>query len=55
MKALGEDDVARMLDAASAGNGDILLVAAGEPDATSKLLGQLRLNAGQTEGAAQSR
>ena len=43
MKALGEGGVRGMLDAASAGNGDVLLVAAGEPDATSRLLGQLRL------------
>jgi aspartyl-tRNA synthetase len=44
MKALGEAEVARLLDAASAGKGDILLVAAGEADATSKMLGQLRLS-----------
>ncbi len=50
MKALGEAEVARMLDAASAGNGDILLVAAGEPDATSKLLGQLRLSLAKQKG-----
>ena len=43
MKALGEAEVLRMLDAASAGQGELLLVAAGEPDATSKMLGQLRL------------
>ena len=43
MKALGEGGVRGILDAASAGNGDVLLVAAGEPDATSRLLGQLRL------------
>jgi aspartyl-tRNA synthetase len=50
MKALGEPEVRRMLDAASAGNGDILLVAAGEPDATSKLLGQLRLSLAKHKG-----
>ena len=50
MKALGEAEVRRMLDAASAGNGDILLVAAGEPDATSKLLGQLRLTLAKQKG-----
>ena len=43
MKALGED-VRQMLAAAGAAPGDLLLVAAGEPDATSKLLGQLRLS-----------
>ena len=50
MKALGEAEVLRMLDAASAGNGDILLVAAGEPDGTSKLLGQLRLSLARQKG-----
>ena len=43
MKALGSGGVSGMLDAASAGKGEVLLVAAGEPDATSRLLGQLRL------------
>ena len=43
MKALGEVEVRRMLDTASVGNGELLLVAAGEPEATSKLLGQIRL------------
>jgi aspartyl-tRNA synthetase len=50
MKALGDEGVRRMLDAASAGNGDLLLVAAGEADATSKLLGQLRLNLAKLKG-----
>jgi aspartyl-tRNA synthetase len=44
MKAMGEDAVNRLLDAAGVANGELLLIAAGEPDATSKLLGQLRLN-----------
>jgi aspartyl-tRNA synthetase len=39
-----------MLDAASAGNGELLLVAAGEPDATSKMLGQLRLALARQKG-----
>ncbi len=39
-----------MLDAASVANGGLLLVAAGEPDATSKLLGQLRLNLARKDG-----
>jgi aspartyl-tRNA synthetase len=50
MKALGEAEVRAMLDAASAGNGDILLVAAGEADGTSKLLGQLRLSLAKQKG-----
>jgi aspartyl-tRNA synthetase len=50
MKALGEEGVGQLLKAASAGNGDLLLVAAGEPDATSKLLGQLRLNLARQKG-----
>jgi aspartyl-tRNA synthetase len=43
-KAVGEEGVRQMLDASSTGSGELLLVAAGEPDATSKMLGQLRLN-----------
>jgi len=50
MKALGEEGVRQLLDAASAGNGELLLVAAGEPDATSKMLGQLRLNLAKQKG-----
>ncbi|MBI2187643.1 MAG: aspartate--tRNA ligase [Acidobacteria bacterium] len=50
MKALGDEGVRQMLDAAGAGNGDLLLVAAGEPDPTSKLLGQLRLNLARQKG-----
>jgi aspartyl-tRNA synthetase len=50
MKALGDAGVRGMLDAAGAGSGDLLLVAAGEPDATSKLLGQLRLNLARQKG-----
>ncbi len=50
MKALGEDEIRRMLDATAAGNGELLLVAAGEPDATSKLLGQLRLALARQKG-----
>jgi len=50
MKALGEVEVRGMLDAASVGNGELLLVAAGEPDATSKLLGQLRLALAKQKG-----
>jgi aspartyl-tRNA synthetase len=43
LKALGEDTVRAMLAAASAQPADLLLVAAGAPEATSKVLGQLRL------------
>ncbi len=50
MKALGDEGVRSLLDAAGAGKGDLLLVAAGEPDATSKLLGQLRLNLARQKG-----
>jgi aspartyl-tRNA synthetase len=50
MKALGEIEVRRLLDTAAAGNGELLLVAAGEPDATSKLLGQIRLGLARQKG-----
>jgi aspartyl-tRNA synthetase len=50
MKALGEPEVRKLLDAASAGNGDLLLVAAGEADATSTMLGQLRLSLAKQKG-----
>jgi aspartyl-tRNA synthetase len=44
MKAMGEDAVRQMLDLTGVVNGELLLVAAGEPDSTSKILGQLRLS-----------
>ena len=50
MKALGEEEVRRVLDAAPVGQGELLLVAAGEPNATSKLLGQLRLALAREKG-----
>jgi aspartyl-tRNA synthetase len=50
MKALGETEVRTLLDAAAAGNGELLLVAAGEADATSKMLGQLRLSLARQKG-----
>jgi aspartyl-tRNA synthetase len=50
MKAMGEDAVRAMLDLAGAANGALLLVAAGEPDPTSKLLGLLRLNLAKKDG-----
>jgi aspartyl-tRNA synthetase len=43
-KAMGEEQVRALLDTVQAAQGDLLLVAAGKPDAASKLLGQLRLN-----------
>jgi aspartyl-tRNA synthetase len=43
MKAMGEAEVTRLLDASSTGNGSLMFIAAGDPDTTSKLLGQLRL------------
>jgi aspartyl-tRNA synthetase len=50
MKAMGEEAVRQMLDLTGVANGELLLVAAGEPDATSKLLGQLRLNLARKDG-----
>jgi aspartyl-tRNA synthetase len=50
MKAMGEDAVRQLLDVAAVANGGVLLVAAGEPDATSKLLGQLRLSLARKDG-----
>jgi aspartyl-tRNA synthetase len=50
MKALGEDAVRGLLDAAGVGPGGVLLIAAGEPDAASKLLGQLRLTLARKDG-----
>ncbi len=43
MKAMGEDEVTALLDATSTGKGSLMFIAAGDPDPTSKLLGQLRL------------
>jgi len=53
-KALGEEAVRQILDLTATGNGGLLLVAAGEPDATSKLLGQLRLNLAKRDGLLKS-
>ncbi len=44
MKALGEEPVRGLLELAGVEAGGLLLVAAGEPDSTSKLLGQMRLH-----------
>jgi aspartyl-tRNA synthetase len=50
MKALGEEPVRRLLDLAGVSQGGLLLIAAGEPDPTSKLLGQLRLMLAKKDG-----
>ena len=50
MKAMGEDAVRQMLDLTGVSSGELLLVAAGAPDATSKLLGQLRLRLAKKDG-----
>ena len=54
MKAMGEDAVRQMLDLTGVANGELLLVAAGEPDSTSKLLGQLRLSLAKKDGLLSS-
>ena len=54
MKAMGEDAVRALLDIAGVANGGLLLIAAGEPDATSKMLGQLRLNLAKKDGLLDS-
>jgi aspartyl-tRNA synthetase len=50
LKAAGEDAIRRTLDAAQAGASDLLLLAAGARDATSKMLGQLRLQIAKKQG-----
>ncbi len=50
LKAAGEATITRALERASAGKGDLLLMAAGPADATSKALGALRLSAAAKEG-----
>jgi aspartyl-tRNA synthetase len=49
LKAAGEPAVTRALDLARAGAGDLLVMAAGPLEATSKLLGQLRLTLARKE------
>src|SRR5262249_19219530 len=49
VKALGEAALRRALDGAQASADDLLLMAAGPADATSKLLGQLRLHVARKE------
>jgi aspartyl-tRNA synthetase len=50
LKAAGEEAIRRVLDAAQSGASDLLLMAAGPREATSKVLGQLRLQIAKKEG-----
>ncbi|MBL8143992.1 MAG: aspartate--tRNA ligase [Acidobacteria bacterium] len=50
LKAVGEAAVQQWLDATGAGPADLVVVAAGEPDNTSKVLGQLRLTLAKKAG-----
>src|SRR4029079_3551921 len=43
MKRRAEDEVSALLGRTATGKGSLIFIAAGEPDSTSKLLGQLRL------------
>jgi aspartyl-tRNA synthetase len=47
-KAIGEPGIRRVLDASGCSRTDLLVLASGGPDATSKMLGQLRLHVGKT-------
>ncbi len=50
LKAAGEDAIRATLDLAAAGASDLVLLAAGPGEATSKMLGQLRLQIAKKEG-----
>jgi aspartyl-tRNA synthetase len=50
LKAAGEAAIAAALDHAGAGPADLLLMAAGPADATSKVLGHLRLDIAKAQG-----
>ena len=50
MKALGEDTVRALLDQAGVRASELLLIAAGQPDAASKILGALRLSLARKAG-----
>ena len=49
LKAAGEDTIRAALEAAGAAGGDLLLLAAGTPEPTSKVLGALRLHVARRE------
>jgi aspartyl-tRNA synthetase len=49
-KAVGEETVRQLLDATGTANGQLAFVVAGEPDTTSKTLGQLRLSLAKQKG-----
>jgi aspartyl-tRNA synthetase len=49
-KAVGEEAVRRLLDASQTSHGQLLFVVAGEADAASKALGQLRLSLAKKDG-----
>ncbi|MBW8713644.1 MAG: aspartate--tRNA ligase, partial [Acidobacteria bacterium] len=49
LKAAGEEPIRRALDLAGAGGGDLVLMAAGAHETTSKMLGQLRLQVAKKE------
>jgi aspartyl-tRNA synthetase len=49
LKAAGEDVIRGALTIAGAGNGDLLLMAAGRREGTARVLGQLRLNVARRE------
>ena len=48
-KAIGEEGIRRLLESTGAKREDLLVLASGAPDATSKILGQLRLNVAKKE------
>jgi aspartyl-tRNA synthetase len=50
LKAAGETAMRAALDAAGAGGADLLLLACGPADATSKVLGQIRLSVAKSRG-----
>jgi aspartyl-tRNA synthetase len=49
-KAVGEETVRQLLDTTGTANGQLAFVVAGEPDAASKTLGQLRLALAKRDG-----
>ena len=50
MKAMGEEAIGQLLDATSTRPGGLLFIAGGDPDTTSKMLGQLRLILAKKDG-----